>query len=94
MIYRGYRLNGYNATYEKAVFNVVEQQDGVLEIADLESGVTILIDFDSAPETERRRTSKWRKDEPKEQHGTSITFGRKGLFEQLKYTGRKPKQGV
>lgn len=88
----GYKISGYDATYRKALFNVCERGNRVLEITDLDSGTTFLVDFDSISE-QNRRTSKWRKDEPKEQ-GTSITFGSKGLFEQIKYSGRKQKNGV
>lgn len=87
-------MNGYNATYTQAVFEVREQQNGVLEVADIEGGITFLIDFESVCENPKRRTSKWRKDAPREQQGISVTFGKQGLFEQLKYSGRKPKQGV
>ena len=86
---RGYRLNGYDATYTKTTFNIVEQENRVLEITDLEGGITFVVEIDSLGE-QNRRTSKWRKDEPKEQ-GTSITFGSKGLFEQLMYESKKRK---
>ena len=88
----GYKISGYDATYRKALFNVCERGNRVLEITDLDSGITFLVDFDSMS-GQNRRTSKWRKDEPREQ-GTSISFGSKGLFEQIKYSGRKPKNGV
>ena len=88
----GYKISGYDATYRKALFNVCERGNRVLEITDLDSGITFLVDFDSMS-GQNRRTSKWRKDEPREQ-GTSISFGSKGLFEQIKYSGRKPKTGV
>ena len=85
----GYKISGYDATYRKALFNVCERGNRVLEITDLDSGTTFLVDFDSMS-GQNRRTSRWRKDEPKEQ-GTSITFGSKGLFEQLMYEGKKRK---
>ena len=88
----GYKISGYDATYRKALFNVCERGNRVLEITDLDSGITFLVDFDSMS-GQNRRTSKWRKGEPREQ-GTSISFGSKGLFEQIKYSGRKPKNGV
>lgn len=91
MKFTGYKFSGYDATYRKALFNVCERGDCVLEITDLDSGTTFLADFDSASEqAQNRRTSRWRKDEPKEQ-GTTITFGSKGLFEQLMYEGKKCK---
>ena len=93
MRYRGYKLNGYNATYTQAVFEVREQQNGVLEVTDIEGGITFLVDFGSVCENPKRRTSKWRKDEPKEQ-GTHIAFGSKGFLEKLKYSGLKPKDGI
>ena len=87
----GYKISGYDATYRKALFNVCERGKRVLEITDLDSGTTFLVDFNGAER--KRRTSKWRKEEPKQQ-GTSITFGSKGLFEQLKYSGRKRKNDI
>ena len=85
----GYKISGYDATYKKTTFNVCEKGERVLEITDVDSGITFLVDFNGTSE-QNRRTSKWRKDEPKEQ-GTSITFGSKGLFEQLIYEGKKRK---
>ena len=79
----GYKISGYDATYRKALFNVCERGERVLEITDLDSGTTFLIDFDGASES-NRRTSKWRNAEPKEQ-GKTIHFGKAGFFEQLKY---------
>ena len=87
----GYKISGYDATYRKAVFDVNERgatpESRVLEIAELDSGTTFLIDFNSASEQEQR-TGVWRK--PTEQdHGKEIRFGSKGIIEQLKYSGRK-----
>ena len=86
---KGYRLNGYDATYTKTTFNIVEQENRVLEITDLEGGIAFVVEFDSAME-QNRRTSGWHNGEAKGQ-GTSISFGSKGLFEQLIYEGKKCK---
>ena len=40
----GYKLNGYNATYEKTLFNVVQSGD-MLEVTDINSGVTFLLEL-------------------------------------------------
>ena len=87
----GYKISGYDATYRKALFNVCERGNRVLEITDVESGTTFVVDFNGADR--KRRTSGWQKNEAKG-HGISVTFGSKGLFEQLKYSGRKPKKDV
>ena len=91
MRFEGYKISGYDATYRKALFNVVEKgnKNRVLEVTDLESGTTFLIDFDSGS-VPNRRTSGWHKDEAKGQ-GTNIAFGSKGIFEQLMYEGKKRK---
>ena len=87
----GYKISGYDATYRKALFNVCERGNRVLEITDVESGTTFVVDFNGADR--KRRTSGWQKNETKGR-GISVTFGSKGLFEQLKYSGRKPKKDV
>lgn len=49
MIVRGYKLNGYNATYERTNFEVNEgynaSKNRVLEVTDINSGVTFFIEF-------------------------------------------------
>lgn len=90
---KGYRLNGYDATYTKTTFNIVEQENRVLEITDLEGGIAFVVEFDSAME-QNRRTSKWIKEEWKDNSGVSVNFGKAGLFEQLKYSGHKPKKSI
>ena len=94
MRYRGYKLNGYNATYDKAIFDVREQQNGVLEVTDIDGGITFLIDFDNAVGEQKRRTSKWRKSEPPETCGKTVAFGGKGIIEKLKYSGRNLKNNI
>lgn len=86
----GYKLNGYDATYNKAVFEVAERgttsKNRVLEITELESGITFLLELDSAS-GKNRRTSKWRKEEVSE-FGKTIHFGKAGFLEQLKYNNK------
>lgn len=43
----GYRLNSYDATYEKALFDVTEhrhEDQCVLEVTELLSGITFIFD--------------------------------------------------
>lgn len=45
----GYRLKGYDATYEKTTFNVSQKQTGksrVLEVLDESSGVTFIFELE------------------------------------------------
>lgn len=46
----GYKLKGYDATYERAYFNVQEGHNAsgnaVLEITDNDSGITFILEFD------------------------------------------------
>ena len=48
MIVRGYRLNGYNATYERTSFDVREgvnsSKNRVLEVTDINSGITYIFE--------------------------------------------------
>lgn len=86
----GYKISGYDATYRKALFNVTERSESVLEITDLDSGTTLLVDFDSISE-QNRRTSVWTERREKKQ-GQTIHFGRMGFFEELEYNSRKKEQ--
>ncbi len=85
---KGYKISGYDATYKKTTFNVIERSGDVLEITDLESGVSFLLDFEDAKTN--RSSGAWRKESTKG-HGVSITFGTKGWYQQLKYGGKKRK---
>ena len=46
----GYRLKGYDATYERATFDIRKGQEDsksrVLIVEDLESGIQFIIEFD------------------------------------------------
>ena len=87
----GYKLSGYDATYRKAVFNVNDKGNRVLEVSDIDSGETFLLDFNSL-ECNEKGVRSWRNDETgKNYRGISITFGSKGLFEELMYGGKKRK---
>ena len=50
MIVAGYKLNGYNATYERAYFDVREgvnaSKNRVLEVTDHDSGITFVLEFE------------------------------------------------
>ena len=87
MLCRGYKLSGYDATYRKTTFNVVERNKNVLEITDTQSGVTFILDFDDATQEEHGIRS-WRTGETKG-HGISITLGSCGWYQKLKYEKRK-----
>ena len=82
----GYKISGYDATYHKAIFNVCERGDHVLEITDLDSGTTFLVDFNGSER--ERRTSVWTERREKKQ-GQTIHFGRMGFFEELEYNAKK-----
>lgn len=46
----GYKLNGYDATYEKALFDVRNKSNGhnhILEITELNSGITFLVETEN-----------------------------------------------
>ena len=46
----GYKLNAYNATYERAYFSVQEGRNAsgnrVLEVTDDDSGITFVLEFE------------------------------------------------
>lgn len=90
MILEGYKYNQYDATYRKAVFNVIDRgnESRVLEITDVESGQTFIVDFGNRDQEYKNRVRTWRKPREKQQ-GKAIHFGKKGMFEQLKYNERK-----
>ena len=92
MLVSGYKMNSYDATYYKALFNVIEQDNRVLEITETESGMSFVLDFEDVGE-EVRKICAWRKQELSGK-GKSIHFGRAGFFEQLKYYGQKKKDGL
>ena len=91
MLCRGYKLSGYDATYRKATFSVVEARSGVLEITDTESGVTFILDLEDLSDAPERSTWRWRTQESTS-HGVSITFGSKGWYQKLKYGNKKRKE--
>lgn len=55
----GYKLNGYNATYEKCVLDVVSGVNAnnkrVLEVTDLFSGITYLFETEEILSSKKRR---------------------------------------
>ena len=85
---KGYKISGYDATYRKTTFNVIERSGDVLEITELESGLSFLLDFEGADS--EHGSGVWRGNNPKG-HGVSIVFGSKGWYQQLKYGHRKRK---
>lgn len=59
----GYKISGYDATYQKTVFDVNER-NGVLEVSDINTGAAFLIDLNDLKEIPRR-IGVWRKHEVK-----------------------------
>ena len=62
MIVGGYKLNGYNATYEKTSFDVRKglnaDKNCVLEVTDINSGMTYIFELDNQ---DRKRKDRKRK---------------------------------
>lgn len=61
----GYRLNGYNATYEKTLFEVRGGYNGtkgrVLEVTDIDSGMTFVFETEEDVfRPKRPKTRVWR----------------------------------
>lgn len=94
MLCGGYKLSGYDATYRKTTFNVIERNENVLEVTETQSGVTFILDFEDVQvrESKKRKDRKgvWRNGET-QGHGVSITFGSRGWYQKLKYGGKKRK---
>lgn len=90
MFCEGYKLNGYDATYRKATFSVVERRNGVLEITDTQSGEMFILDLEDLEDAPEQPVRSWRTKDISGQ-GVSITFGSKGWYQKLKYAGRKRK---
>ena len=52
----GYKLRGYDATYDKTLFDIQSKEDDksrVLEITDINSGVTFIIPMDKSAKSDR-----------------------------------------
>ena len=88
----GYKYSQYDATYRKAMFSVNERGNRVLEVTDVDSGTTFLLDLNDAERGENSIKS-WRKDDTKG-HGKSIHFGKAGFFEQLNHSGRSKNNNI
>lgn len=63
-IMEGYRLNGYNATYEKAVFSVRTRHEDrktiIKEITELNSGITFIYEIKKGYKKNERKSKKSR----------------------------------
>lgn len=63
---QGYKLNGYNATYERAQFDIRPgynaEKNRVLEITDIDSGITFIFETEERFKKDRPqiKTSVWR----------------------------------
>ena len=44
----GYKLNGYNATYERATFDVKDIGNNLVRITDILSGVSYILELEKA----------------------------------------------
>lgn len=66
MIVGGYKLNGYNATYERTSFDVRQglnaEENCILEVTEINSGITYILEY------EPRRYHKNRRNKGKSQH--------------------------
>lgn len=85
----GYKLSGYDATYRKALFDVRDRGDNVIEIEDVNGGITFILDLDRYGGSDRPHT--WRGKEP-QNNGLEITYGSKGIYQKLKYGCKKLKK--
>jgi hypothetical protein len=62
----GYKLNGYNATYEHTEFDIKHgynsEKNRVLEVTDIDSGVTFIFETEERYKCPKQptRTSVWR----------------------------------
>lgn len=109
----GYRLNKYNATYERTLLDVDvhKTQDAAIaiKIEDINTGIEFIFEFEKEKENriyeqfnkikkhnEKPRIRVWKKRDAqnnggdseqqgfeKRVHGTTITFGAKGRYQQL-----------
>ena len=64
MIVGGYKLNGYNATYERTNFDVRygknAEEKCVLEVTDINSGITFIFEHDPRiNKRTRQKTRSW-----------------------------------
>lgn len=59
MIVGGYKLKGYDATYEKTTFDVRQgvnaENNCVLEVTDISSGITYIFEHGQKKHPEKRR---------------------------------------
>ena len=65
MIVGGYKLNSYNATYEKTSFDVRKgtnaDNNSVLEITDINSGITFIFEHDDQNYRQKKQSAKHQK---------------------------------
>lgn len=69
----GYKLNGYDATYESTIFSVTETGN-MLEITDTTSGITFVLNNLDKPRSAIRA---WKSPSCKTKQGLFIHYGRK-----------------
>ena len=85
----GYKISGYDATYRKALFNIKDRGNNVIEIEDIQGGITFILDLNNYDGSDRPHI--WRGKET-ENNGLEITYGSKGIYQKLKYGGKKIKK--
>lgn len=87
----GYKLNGYNATYERTNFDVREYRNAdksrVLEVTEIETGVSYILEVgENLKSFERRnRIKAWHSesiDRDPKQHGKTIVIGQAGKMKK------------
>lgn len=58
----GYKLKGYDATYEQAMFDVRyginAEKNRVLEVTEINSGITFIFEAEPKDQTKRRRRNR------------------------------------
>lgn len=94
----GYVLDGYNAKYDKGLFNVAEVGNGVLEITEVHTGLTIILEIAKESklyeqyfktEAKKKRTSGWiAKDTDRRSEQSGSTERNSSLFISSGRAGR------
>ena len=70
---KGYKLNGYDATYESAVFDVTDIGNNLVRITDILSGVSYILELEKAKGSNIRT---WYADNLKVKGGKHIHLGK------------------
>lgn len=77
--YEGYRLNGYDATYERTMIELVEKEvDGsrIIEMEDINSGIRLMVSIKKGEDNERKAILNRNKKSRHQNHAESRAAGR------------------